>query len=297
MVSHLHELVIEVFTKDPRLVEVLVGDAVPEGLPAGPVLPESGEFSEYAAIQWRADQVFRFGVAPHQTAVVLEVQLSRDDEKEWAWPVYVANLRARSHCPVVLVVICVTRALARRYDRPIELGPGSVVGPVVIGPDQIPVVADVAAALESPELAALSAAAHPDRKDVLGAAAEAFARIEPERGAKYYQVLADELPDLASAYLKEVMMSFTETWRPRTGPGKVLFEEGEAKGLAKGLAEGEAKGEAKGEVRAILRLLDVRGVRITAAARERITACTDLDQLDIWLARAATARKIDELFD
>jgi hypothetical protein len=32
-------------------------------------------------------------------------------------------------------------------------------------------------------------------------------------------------------------------------------------------------------------------------ARARITGCTDLDQLDAWVRRAATVDSIDDLFD
>lgn len=259
--------------------------ALPGGLPAGPVRVESGEFSEYAATQWRCDQVLTFGEGPDRVAVVLEVQQGPDGDKEWVWPVYLVNLRARSRCEVVLLVVCLSRSLARKFDRPIVLGPGSVVRPVVIGPDGVPVVADVTAALEMPELAVLSALAHPDRKEVLAAAAEAFAQIERERGARYYEVLVGELPKLASAYLKEVMMSFADTWPVHTEFAKEHF--------AKGLAEGEAKGEA----RSVLVALEARGVQVTAEARQRIMDCTDLAQLEVWLRRALKIRKIDKLFD
>lgn len=44
-------------------------------------------------------------------------------------------------------------------------------------------------------------------------------------------------------------------------------------------------------------VLDARGIEVSEAARTRITDCTDLDQLDIWVRRAATAEKVDDLFD
>lgn len=289
MVGHLHELTVDVFVQEPRLVTMLLSAALPGGLPTGPVRVESGEFSEYAATQWRCDQVLTFGEGQDRVAVVLEVQQGSDDDKEWVWPVYLVNLRARARCQVVVLVVCLSRSLARTFDRPIVLGPGSVVRPVVIGPDEVPVVADVTAALDLPELAVLSAIAHTDRKDVLAAAAEAFARIERERGARYYEVLAAELPQRASAYLKEVMMSLADTWPVHTEFAKEHF--------AKGLAEGEAKGLAEGEARSVLVALDARGIPVTAEARRRIMSCTDLEQLDVWLRRALKIRKIDKLFD
>jgi hypothetical protein len=44
-----------------------------------------------------------------------------------------------------------------------------------------------------------------------------------------------------------------------------------------------------GEARAVLTVLDARGVAVTADIRDRILDCTDVDQLDTWLRRAGTA--------
>jgi hypothetical protein len=38
-----------------------------------------------------------------------------------------------------------------------------------------------------------------------------------------------------------------------------------------------------------------RGIEVPDALREQITTCTDLDQLDIWIRRAATARTAHDL--
>jgi hypothetical protein len=46
------------------------------------------------------------------TAVVVEVQLRRDKNKHWTWPVYLASLRARYRCPTILLVVCLDRRTA-----------------------------------------------------------------------------------------------------------------------------------------------------------------------------------------
>jgi hypothetical protein len=51
----------------------------------------------------------------------------------------------------------------------------------------------------------------------------------------------------------------------------------------------QAKGRVAGEASAVLTVLAARGVSVPEAIRDRILACTDLDQLDVWLRRAATA--------
>jgi hypothetical protein len=70
-----------------------------------------------------------------------------------------------------------------------------------------------------------------------------------------------------------------------------------AEGEAKGLAEGEAKGEARGLVKAVLRLLDARGVHVDDASRQRIQGCMDVATLERWLDRALSATRLAEVLD
>jgi hypothetical protein len=74
--------------------------------------------------------------------------------------------------------------------------------------------------------------------------------------------------------------------------GMQLIEQGRTEGLAKGLADGRAEGLADG----VLALLKANGVQVSDADRERVVACKDLDQLRVWLIRAATASSVTELF-
>jgi hypothetical protein len=60
-------------------------------------------------------------------------------------------------------------------------------------------------------------------------------------------------------------------------------------------AQHEELGEARGEGRAVLAVLDERGVPVSDVIREQILACTDLAQLDVWLRRAVTAPTADEV--
>ncbi|MFB7458030.1 MULTISPECIES: hypothetical protein [unclassified Streptomyces] len=76
-------------------------------------------------------------------------------------------------------------------------------------------------------------------------------------------------------------------------PGRgTLFEET----YLEGKAEGEATGEAKGEAKGVLRVLEVRGLRVSHDARERIASCTDLDRLADWLDRSGTVKRTEDLF-
>jgi hypothetical protein len=58
-----------------------------------------------------------------------------------------------------------------------------------------------------------------------------------------------------------------------------------------------AEGRAEGEARALLTILDVRGLQLSAEQRDRILSATDLAQLEAWLRKAATVSSTDELFD
>jgi hypothetical protein len=53
---------------------------------------------------------------------------------------------------------------------------------------------------------------------------------------------------------------------------------------------------AKGIAESVLAILAARSIVVPADVRERITTCTDPKQLDAWIARAATATKIEDLF-
>ena len=69
------------------------------------------------------------------------------------------------------------------------------------------------------------------------------------------------------------------------------------RGKADGLEEGRAEGEARGEANAVLTVLGVRKIEVPEDARARIRGCTDMEQLDAWLRRAAVANSITDLFD
>jgi hypothetical protein len=84
---------------------------------------------------------------------------------------------------------------------------------------------------------------------------------------------------------------------PRAVNLRRWLEGAAAEAHARGEAEGEARGEARGKARAVVAFLAARGVDIPDDAREQITACTDLGQLETWILRAATATTLKELFE
>jgi hypothetical protein len=70
----------------------------------------------------------------------------------------------------------------------------------------------------------------------------------------------------------------------------------EAAAETKGRAEGIAQGIAQGMAMSILRLLETRSITVSPVQRQEILLCADLDRLDHWLSRAASAASADEIF-
>src|SRR5262249_55000544 len=127
----------------------------------------SGELTDVAPTEYRADAVVTLNVKNSPVlAIVVEVQLGIDPRKRGSWAAHVATLYARLGCPAVLLAICPRQTVANWAAAAISIGPpGSVVTPVVLGPDQVPVVTDVDTAQRIPELAVLSTLAHGTRPD------------------------------------------------------------------------------------------------------------------------------------
>lgn len=157
-----------------------------------------------------------------------------------------------------------------------------MLAPLVLGPDRVPLITDPAAAGAQPELAVLSALAHgdqPDGEKVLPALQAALGVMDLDHANLYADIVLATLPAATRRHLEALMA--LGTYEYQSDFARRYFSEGKA--------EGEAK--------ALLAVLAARGIEVPAAARDRITGCTDLNQLDAWIRRAATAHSIEDLFD
>lgn len=80
-------------------------------------------------------------------------------------------------------------------------------------------------------------------------------------------------------------------------PGRgTLLEQIYLVGKSVGYAKVRMPGQASPFVEGILRVLEVRRLDVSSDVRDRVTACTDLDRLTVWLRRALTVAKAEELF-
>jgi flagellar biosynthesis/type III secretory pathway protein FliH len=71
--------------------------------------------------------------------------------------------------------------------------------------------------------------------------------------------------------------------------------QGLQEGEAKGLREGEAKGARERGAADILMVLATRGIPVPAEVEQQIAACSDPALLSLWLKRAVTAIRAEEV--
>jgi hypothetical protein len=294
----MHEVLIDMVRRRPALVTDLMAGTLMTPLPEfreARLVP--GDFTEVAPTEYRADQVVALhgnGADPI-AAMVFEVQLSPDRDKRRSWPVYVTTAHARLGAPASLVVMCVDRAMARWCARPIKIGnPDFVLTPIVIGPDEVPLVDDPDEARANPELAMLSGLFHKNREDLtpgLTATVAGLDKIDRSQAKLYVDLLWKTLPAVGRKCLERIMTIAAEQGNEFAG----YFDETFARGKAAGEVEGKAEGEAKGRADAVLVVLATRGIEVSDEHRDRIATCTDIARLDEWLARAVTATSIEDV--
>ncbi|HMS76414.1 hypothetical protein [Gordonia sp. (in: high G+C Gram-positive bacteria)] len=157
-----------------------------------------------------------------------------------------------------------------------------MITPIVVGPKVVPVVDDVEQARSSVELAMLSAMAHYDVPGVLEALAATIA-TDSEHGYVYSELIWAVLSGAARVRWERLMT--TTTWKHQSPFARKHF------------GDGEAKGRTEEAVVAVLTVLEARGIEVPEVVRDRVRGCDDLDLLQTWLSRSATAGEIGDVFD
>jgi len=127
-----------------------------------------------------------------------------------------------------------------------------------------------------------------------------------DRQLLYHDLISTALPEAARIALEKLMASgnfdfqsdFARKYlaRGREEGLEKGREEGLEEGLEKGLEKGREEGEVAGQAKALLAVLESRGMRISKKVRAHILACTDIDQIDAWLRKATSVASADELF-
>ncbi|WP_433350907.1 hypothetical protein ACQP25_42175 [Microtetraspora malaysiensis] len=290
MPSIQHEAIVRLFHERPQLAAELLAESLHVPLPHyDHAAVETGDLTAVTPAELRADSVVvltreRADARPKPVlAVVVEVQRSPDPDKRWSWPMYLVSLRARMKCPSVLLVICPDLKVAHWSRQPIELGhPGLVLCPLVVGPADVPVIVDPLAAADDPELAVLSVIAHattPEGPDILNALLTAVHKLDPDRGARYADMVRAALPDKIWEHLEDLMQTETREF------------------LSDWARDNVAKGKAEGKAEAIFAVLSARGLSIPDDVRAAIGECSDLERLEAWIPAAVTVQSARDLLN
>jgi hypothetical protein len=286
MSSYLHELLILLFrNRSTSAAELLRGLDV--DLPEyDGVCLESSDLGNVRPAEYRADLVLFLMRGSHKVlGVILEVQLACDEDKPYAWPAYIANLRARHRCPVCLLVIAVETTVALWAGRPIDLGPGTRCNPWVVGPSNTPPISDLQAAHENVELAVLSAIENGQSTDIalaartISAAIVASADVDAERCRLYLDLLMTVLSKRAPRVLKAAMNS--------------LGYEYQSDFARHYIAEGKAEGRVEGRVEIIIQQLTARFGALSQAVQAQIRSAEDA-QLHALAERLLAAQTLEE---
>ncbi|MGX2996726.1 hypothetical protein JNUCC64_21050 [Streptomyces sp. JNUCC 64] len=284
MVTTSHEAAHRIFQERPellvpvfRVLGVPLSDkAVVEAL--------TGDATEIRAVERRVDSVLRVESSDGtRFLLAIEAQHRRDPDKAASWTYYLAFLQAKYDLPVLLLVVCRDRATAKWATGPFRTGiegwTALSTHPMVLGPDNVPIITSPSEAAKNLALATFAAMTHGRHRDItpiLDALATALGRAEDDTAVYFRELLELGLGDTPARETWRSMMS-VGTYFPGRG---TIIEETFLKGKAESLVD----------------VLEMRGLTVTPETRERITTTTDAPTLTRWLATALTATTVDELF-
>lgn len=296
-----HDALNLLFRDRPALAVELLREFGGIDMPAGaPVQVADSTFNDRPSTDFPADSVITVG-PPHAPihGIIVEIEQGKRDSKRRQLPRYAAALWLLLRCRVDVLLVCPDPKVAAFYTEQIPTDlPGYVFRAVVLGPADIPAFTDPDEVAAQPELAVMAVMVHGQDRKVIEAFTTGVGRLGPEHAPHYYEHAYAMAAPAVRRILEEIMSStdwpvYSPFAREHFGRGKT---EGRAEGLAEGLAEGRMEGRAEEAASLVLAVLAARQVTVTDDVRSRITGCADLEQLETWARRAATADTIRDLF-
>jgi hypothetical protein len=233
--------------------------------------------------------VMLFGHPKPVLAVVIESQLGIDDAKLYSWPVYLTVLRSRFRCDAVLMVVALDETVGRWASRPIDLGNGGRVVPLVVGPGSVPHVTDIEIARRHPGLALFSVLLYgkdAHAEEMVPAAMEAIAQLDAESTLYYLELVYAAFNEAAQRALIATM-PIPQNYQFKFPPLREAQERGKA--------EGKAEGEVKAERSILVMQLEQRFGPLPAHTRELIDRA-GAGPLSVWLGRVLSASSLEDVF-
>ncbi|MFG3098066.1 hypothetical protein [Streptomyces sp. NPDC048202] len=299
MVGSSHEALHRIFQKDPALLTRALQRVLHVPFPEPhEIAALNVDLTEIEPVERRVDTLLRAETDEGTYLLVVESQGQVDDRKRGSWPYYLSYLYEKYRCEPVLIVITQNSATARWAAQPIRLGfPGwhsLTVRPLVLGPDNVPVITDEQQAEQDVPLAVLSAMTHgrgPRAAPILESLATALKTIDPDSAAVFVQFVDSCLADpQAKQMWRDLMTAIQYFWR------HPLAEQVREEGREQGLEEGRQLGRAQAKAEMVLRVLEWRGIPVPEHVSERVTTCDDPNQLELWAQRAVRATYAEDLF-
>lgn len=294
MPSVLHEVLVELFRNRGELGPELLRICADLRLDHDHVAHASIDLSQVVSTEYRADAVVELrdrddGVI---AAVIVEVQLGIDAGKRDTWPLYITALRAKLKRPVVLLVVTSESVVTRWARTKIAIGhPGFDLTPIVVGFDDVPRSIDRISAQRVPELAVLSAMAHPEL-EVAEAAVDAISQLPEDQNRLYLDVVMTLLP----ARIRQILEArVLQGYKYQSEFALRYYNQGHEKGREEGRNEGRNEGLRL----AVLALAQSRLDAVTVEDHAAIEAIRDehgLTELINALGRASSSSEARTAF-
>ncbi len=218
MVGSSHEALHRIFQKEPELLTKVLQRVLNVPFPKPrEIAALNVDLTEIEPVERRVDTLLRAETDEGTYLLVVESQGKVDERKRGSWPYYLSFLYEKYRCEPVLIVITQSSATARWASRPIQLGfPGwysLTVRPLVLGPDNVPVIADEWQARQDPPLAVLSAMTHgrgPQVAAILEALVAGLEELDPDSAAVFVQFVDSCLTDPQAKQIWRDLMTATQ---------------------------------------------------------------------------------------
>jgi hypothetical protein len=283
MPSLQHEALLQLFRNRPLLAPELLCQALHQPLPEfTEARVESAELTDIQPAEYRADLVVLLLDVAAVLGIVIEVQLSRDNAKQYAWPAYVANLRTRIKCPVCLLVVTTDVQVARWAATASELGGGQRFTPYVLSPGAVPRITDPMQAQEDPELAVFSAMSHGPTApldtsvQIAAAAIAACAGLDANRSGLYVDLVLSSITEAARKALQAM------------NPANYEYQSEFARRYF-------SLGKTEGKAELLIRQATLKFGPLTAEVEQQLGA-TASEELDKMAERLLAAVTVEEVF-
>ncbi|MER5179789.1 hypothetical protein ABT009_15695 [Streptomyces sp. NPDC002896] len=287
MVSSSHEALHRIFQKDTTLLIRALQRLLHIPFPKPrEIAILNADLTEIEPVERRVDTLLRVDTDDGNYLLVIESQGKKAETKRGSWAYYLSYLYEKYRCEPILIVLSQSSATARWAAQPIRFGlpgwPSLTVRPIVLGPDNVPVIADEKEAVRDVSLALFSAITHgrgPGVTGILKSLAAALDTIDSESAAVFAQLTLSGLVDPQARKI----------WRDLMAPVNYFFRHPVAERV-------RDEGRVQDRAEVVLQILEWRGIPVPDSVRKRVSSCSDWEQLKVWSERAVHANEASDLF-